>query len=151
VIAGLTACLCVVGVNNLGRQARGRARAEFLWQALHTVERLPADAQVAWLGRSDFDTVARELPCGEGYHFGWHLKARGRSAADFRIVNSADGAALDDALRTTGPNRFLLTAVPSPVQDRGWVVVREFRADYWAGRKQFTCYLMQPAAEVAQR
>jgi hypothetical protein len=132
-LAGLAAYLLVAGVSNLGKQWRYYARADLLWQALEFVETHASPGTVvAWLGTSSLAPRPDELAFGEGCHFRWHLQARNRADLSVDLVEQKQAA------RITAP--VVVAGTPPPPEDRHWQA-RRCRASFWAGARQYECFV----------
>jgi hypothetical protein len=131
----LAAGLVAVAVMNVGRQEKFAARNALLWDALEYVEKVsPRHASLGWVGTPDVAASTLELPFSEGFHFAAHLRGRGRADVDVQLISRHVGCAekIEPAL--------ILTGTPVPPAG-GYVLVREFRTTYWAGKRCFQSYL----------
>ena len=125
--------LAAVGIENLVRQDKAIARSAVLWRALELVEaKAPAGAVVAW--------QAGAANLGEGIHFFWHLRGRGRG--DLRpLLLDAAGAPL--ARRELPPPQgeptWLVSSDGRPPRAAAWQLVAILTRPYRAGRRIFNC------------
>jgi hypothetical protein len=127
--------LVAVAVMNVGRQEKVAARNALLWDALEYVEQeSPRYASLGWVGTPEVATSTLELPFSEGFHFGAHLRGRGRADVEVQLISRQVDCAekIEPAL--------ILTGTPVPPAG-GYVLVREFKSTYWVGKRCFQCYL----------
>jgi hypothetical protein len=131
-------------VTNVAQQARFAARARCLWQALEFVEHQgAADSCIGWLYGPD-------LARGEGVHFTWHLRARGK-AVRTALIDAGAGRLDDDGrLRDLGegaichhPN-ILFSGSPAIAPGFDFTLMRVIQTPYWHGTRRFDCYVWQP-------
>ncbi len=132
VVGGLAA----VAVANLGKQAKFAARSDLLWLALRHVERSTGGPQrVLWVS-------GPALNGEEGIHFHWHLHARGHGRIAVDLVDER-GAAEErcELPKAAGPATMAMTGTPEPPPGGPWRLERAFHSQFWAGRRQYDCYL----------
>jgi hypothetical protein len=137
-IASVCLCLPALAIMNYGKQSKALARSNLLWQPLQFLEgHAPAHATVVWQGTADIVPRNNELPFSESVHFGWHLQARGRSDIEIRTVSMSQA-------RTDWPktdeSTWVISSQPPPAGG-DWELVREFHASFWAGWRDYGCYL----------
>lgn len=138
--AALLVGLVCVSASSVGKQMKFAARARLLWDTLEWVEQnAPPNARVAWLSG---DSLKGELNVEEGIHFQWHLAARGRGDVRVGLYDTA-GKPLPrcELPAPDAEPTFALWGRPSSVHADEWEVRHKFASVYWAGRKEFDCFL----------
>ncbi len=134
--------LVVVMVANVGKQVKFAARAAFLWQMLEHVERhAPLGACVGWQSGS-------ELNVEEGIHFAWHLRGRGRSDLEVKLLieDGGDWGRCELGPCTREPD-LLLSAAGTPPRGR-WREVRHWSERVPGRRLTYTCRLWVHADQL---
>jgi hypothetical protein len=147
--AALGVGLVIVLVAGVGRQQKFAARIHLLWQALEVVERqAPPGASVAWYcgdpTRGGLDEV-------EGVHFHYHLTARGRGDVRVRVFDDHGRLQRRPEIDGLGPEpEFAVWSAPQGPGEAGWQERQQFVVRYWAGQRQFQCWLGQRRRDHAR-
>jgi hypothetical protein len=145
--AGIVGGLIAVAIANVGRQQKFAARIDLLWQTLEYVEQeIDPDARLAWVSSA-------KLNIEEGIHFRWHLQARGHEQLAIELINERGHAESRRELPSAcGDATLAITGTSSPPPGGPWTLRQEFHSQYWAGRRQYDCYLWSATNQrVAQR
>ncbi len=139
--AGVALALVVCGlaataVENLLRQDKAIARAALLWQVLEGVEQRARPGTVLeW-------QLAPDLGVGEGIHFAWHLRGRGRGDLGVRLLDERRAPVLRPEIAgATGSATLLLTTPAGRPSDPAWAMRETFVQPYRWGRRRFECEL----------
>ncbi len=134
--------LVAVMAMNLAKQSKLGARSELLWQVVAFMENeLPPGTRVIWSGVSLPTGREPELSLCEGQHFLWHVQNRGRCKFDVRLHDQTISSHLSCGSDGSSTAALVLTGTKQAPDQRGWLVVREFCATYWAGQRSFRSYL----------
>lgn len=132
-IALFLAGLALVGGENLLRQEQAIARDAVLWEALERVEReAPPAAAVAWQGSADV--------VGEGIHFFWHLRGRGRGDIRASLLDQR-GTPLHriELPPAEGEPTWLVSLSGSPPAGSGWQLAAQVTRRYRWGWRSAEC------------
>jgi hypothetical protein len=126
----------MVATANVGKQSKFAARSDLMWQALQHVEQTTTGPQrVLWVS-------GPALNGEEGIHFHWHLQARGSGRIAVDLVDergvAEERCELPGAM---GPATLAMTGTREPPPGGPWRLERSFRSPFWAGRREYDCYL----------
>jgi hypothetical protein len=133
---GLVLGLAVVAGANVGRQEKFAARAALLWDTLEYVEQTATpEEHVAWVSSPGLNVE-------EGIHFRWHLLARGHRDLMVELYDEQGRPEERCELPPAqGGATLAVTGTPAPPPGGAWELRQQFRRPYWAGRKEYDCYL----------
>ena len=121
----LVACgLAVAMLAGYDRMARQAARSALLWQVVEAVEAERSTREpIAWVG--DLMPRRNQIGLGEGVHFGWHLKGRGRYPVTVVPVNTwPESSAMSRVISSSAeppPGWKLKQAFEKPVAPLGGI------------------------------
>jgi hypothetical protein len=161
----LAAGLIAVAASNIGRQDRFAARLRMYWQAIEWVKReSPAGTRIAWVTEAGLATrhslapsvAAKPLILEEGVHFAMHVQRQGRADVNLEMVD-VRGRRIErvEFPPLNGEPNLVFTSVPArpaflAEKNEAWQM-RQFRSTYWAGQREFACYMWMPAPEHAAK
>ena len=121
----LVACgLAVAILAGYDRMARQAARSALLWQVVEAMEAETSTREpIAWVG--DLMPRRNQIGLGEGVHFGWHLKGRGRYPVTVVPVNTwPESSAMSRVISSSAeppPGWKLKQAFEQPVAPLGGI------------------------------